>query len=66
MFHLLSLVYLVILYKILYDILEDFETHHHIFAFFLQTVYVIEKLLTGLNVLPGFGMNSSLFKCTIT
>ena len=34
--------------------------HHHIFAFFLQIVYAIEKLLTGFNVQPRIGMNQSL------
>ena len=34
--------------------------YHHIFAFFLQTVYPIEKLLAGFNVQPRFGMNNSL------
>ena len=34
------------------------KTHRHIFALFLQTVYAIEKLLTGLNnVQPRIGMN---------
>ena len=36
------------------------KTHHHIFAFFLQTVFAIEKLLEGFNVQPRFGMNQSL------
>ena len=34
--------------------------HHHIFALFLQTVYVIEKLLAGFNAQPSNGMNESL------
>ena len=41
-------------------ILEDFKTHQHIFALFLQTVYAIEKLLAGFNVQPRIGMNQSL------
>ena len=28
------------------------KTHHHIFALFCQTIYAIEKLLTGFNVQP--------------
>ena len=31
------------------------KTHHHNFALFLQTVYAIEKLLTGFNVQPKIG-----------
>ena len=34
--------------------------HHHIFAFFLQTVYAIDKLRSGFNVQPRIGMNQSL------
>ena len=34
-------------------ILEDFETHHHIFALFLQTrIFAIEKLLAGFKCNP--------------
>ena len=40
--------------------LRTLKTHHHIFAFFLQTVYAIEKLLAGFNVQPRIGMNQSL------
>ena len=46
--------------NLLLYILEDFETHHHIFAFFLQTVHAIEKLLARFNVQPRIGMNQSL------
>ena len=41
-------------------ILEDFENASPYFALFLQTVYAIEKLLTGLNMQPRIGMNQSL------
>ena len=34
--------------------------HHHIFALFLQTVYVIEKLMADFYVQPRIGMNQSL------
>ena len=34
--------------------------HHHIFSVFLQSVYAIEKLLTGFNVQHRIGMNQSL------
>ena len=34
--------------------------HYHIFAFFLQTVFAIEKLLASLNVQPRIGMSQSL------
>ena len=34
--------------------------HHHVFVFFLQTGYAIEKLLTGFNVQPRFAINQSL------
>ena len=40
------------------------KTHHHIFALFLQILYVIEKLLIGLNVQPRIGMNQSLIDCS--
>ena len=46
--------------NLFFNYLEDFETHYHIFAFFLQTVHAIEKLLAGLNVQPSIGMNQSL------
>ena len=36
------------------------KMHHHIFAFFLQTVYAIEKILADFNVQPRIGMNQSL------
>ena len=36
------------------------KTHRHIFALFLQTVYAIEKLLTGFYVQPRIGINQSL------
>ena len=41
-------------------ILEDFENASPFFALSLQAVYVIEKLLDGLNVQPRIGMNQSL------
>ena len=31
--------------------------HHHNFALFSQTAYVIETLLAGFNVQPRIGMN---------
>ena len=34
--------------------------HHHVFALFLQTIYVIEKLLAGFNDQPRIGMNQTL------
>ena len=40
--------------------LRTLKTQHHIFALFLQTVYVIEKLLAGFNMQPRIGMNQSL------
>ena len=40
--------------------LRTLKTHHHIFALFLQTVYVIEKLFAGFNVQPRHGMSKSL------
>ena len=42
------------------------KTHHHSFALFLKTVYVIEKLLAVFNVQPRIDMNQSLICCTIT
>ena len=39
---------------------KTLKIHHNIFASFLQTVYVIEKLLAGFNVQPRIGMNQSL------
>ena len=44
----------------LYNILEDFEKASPYVCTFLQTVYVIEKLLAGFNVQPRIGMNQSL------
>ena len=41
-------------------ILEDFKTHHHIFALFLKTVNAIEKLFAGFNMQPRIGMKQSL------
>ena len=40
------------------------KTHHHNFAFFLQTVHVnaIEKLIATLNVQPKIGTNQSLIR----
>ena len=40
--------------------LEDFENVSPYFLLFLQTIYVIEKLLAGFNVQPRIGMNQSL------
>ena len=34
--------------------------HHHIFAFFLRTVYAFEKLPASFNLQPRIGMNQSL------
>ena len=42
------------------NMLEDFETHHPIFARFLQTVYAIEKSLASFNVQSRIGMNQSV------
>ena len=42
------------------NILEDFENVSPYFAHFLQTVYAVEKSLTGFNVQPSIGMNESL------
>ena len=39
---------------------RNLKMHHHIFTLFLQTIYAIEKLLTGFNVQPRIGMNQSL------
>ena len=40
-------------------ILEDFKTHHHIFALFLQTLNAIEKLFAGFNMQPRIDMKQS-------
>ena len=51
------------------NILEPLKTRHFSFALFLQTVYAIEKLLTGFNVQPYYfnvqpkiGMNQAHFE----
>ena len=42
------------------SILDGFENASLYFAIFLQTVYSIEKFLTGFNVQPRIGMDQSL------